>query len=241
MKKLVFVLSIMTMLWGTQGYCDAKEPEKNWFMKHLSGNVDFTSNYVFRGISNSNNVPAVQGGLTFTWESGAYVNVWGSNVNLTDTHNHQAILEIDSIVGVTNSIGNNFTYNIYYDEYNYPKARGLNYGEIIAYFTYHWLTANIGYSNNVFNTNADGTYANVGVAIPIPVKYIYLNDVTLSAGIGRYFLQRPAGNSYNDYNVMLAKKMDAYTFSVQWTDTNRAFHAAPLDGNMLVATVLVAF
>src|SRR5579863_7214452 len=42
----------------------------------LSGSLAFTTNYIFRGVSNSENLPAVQGSLTYTFPIGIYLNLW---------------------------------------------------------------------------------------------------------------------------------------------------------------------
>lgn len=48
----------------------------------LTANVALTSNYFFRGVSQTNNGPAVQGGFDYTYKPlGLYVGLWGSNVD----------------------------------------------------------------------------------------------------------------------------------------------------------------
>jgi uncharacterized protein (TIGR02001 family) len=46
----------------------------------VSGSVGLTSDYRFRGVSQSDEELAVQGGIGITHESGAYVGTWGSNL-----------------------------------------------------------------------------------------------------------------------------------------------------------------
>lgn len=215
-------------------------PEKNWFFKHVTGTSTITSNYVFRGLSNSNNIPAVQGGLTYTWDSGVYFNLWGSNANLLTRHNHQTTLEFDAIFGITNKIGENFTYNFNFNRYNYPKAREGGYNEFIAVLTYRILTGTIGYTHNYFGLHHRGTYLSLGFAIPLPAACFCFNDLTFSGGMGRYFLGGSAGRTYNDYNLMIAKKIEIYTLSLQWTDTNRK-NSPHVNGNYFIATINANF
>jgi uncharacterized protein (TIGR02001 family) len=47
----------------------------------ISGNVGMTSDYVFRGISQTDNQMAIQGGLDYEHPSGLYVGTWASNVS----------------------------------------------------------------------------------------------------------------------------------------------------------------
>lgn len=46
----------------------------------LTGNITFASQYVFRGLSQTNGKPAIQGGLDYTHASGFYVGTWLSNI-----------------------------------------------------------------------------------------------------------------------------------------------------------------
>ena len=47
----------------------------------FSANVGFTTDYIFRGISQTSGNPAVQGGIDYAHASGLYAGVWGSNVS----------------------------------------------------------------------------------------------------------------------------------------------------------------
>ena len=47
----------------------------------ISANVALTSNYIFRGQTQNNEDPALQGGFDFEHGSGFYAGVWGSNVD----------------------------------------------------------------------------------------------------------------------------------------------------------------
>ena len=47
----------------------------------FTGNVGLFSQYVFRGISQTNEKPAVQGGFDVSHKSGFYVGTWNSNVS----------------------------------------------------------------------------------------------------------------------------------------------------------------
>ena len=46
-----------------------------------SGNVSLTTDYVFRGVSQSNQEPALQGGVEFASDGGAYIGGWGSSIS----------------------------------------------------------------------------------------------------------------------------------------------------------------
>ena len=66
----------------------------------VSANVSFASDYVWRGMTQSDG-PAIQGGFDFEAESGFYAGIWGSNVNFNDG----AGSELDYYAGYGFSLG----------------------------------------------------------------------------------------------------------------------------------------
>lgn len=69
----------------------------------LSANVGMTTDYVFRGISQSDEGPAIQGGFDYATDLGFYVGTWGSSIDFGNG------VEIDYYGGYANSfvIGGN--------------------------------------------------------------------------------------------------------------------------------------
>ncbi|MBV8803173.1 MAG: hypothetical protein JO131_09505, partial [Gammaproteobacteria bacterium] len=218
-------------------------PEQTDDKSPLTGNFDITTNYVFRGVSNSNNNPAFQGGLTYTFlTTGIYLNVWGSNVDFLDPQGHIATVEADTIIGITNSINDNWSYNINFDRYNYPKASAANYNELIAALTYKIFTATIGESLNVYGSHSNGTYYNGLFAIPLSEKIFHFSDLQAQASWGHYSLPRNAGlYSYSDVMVGLQKTIKQYVMALQYTNTNHKGHTPGLDTGTLIATLTVNF
>ena len=72
----------------------------------LSGNAVFTTDYVFRGFTNSAEKPAVQPEFDLTYKN-FYAGIWGSNVNFGDAPNGKdlASVEIDYWAGITPTLG----------------------------------------------------------------------------------------------------------------------------------------
>lgn len=247
MKKALFLFSICAAISpvsfaDTQSGSTPVDDGRYSWLKNVSGNLAFVSNYVFRGISQDRNLPAVQGGLTYTFPINVYFNVWGSNVSFADSHGANATVEFDTILGYRNTYGDNFSYDINIDRYNYPGARHANYNELNTLFNYYFLQAGISYSANVFNTHQSGTYYNGGINYDIPSSWVYgVTDLNLLATYGHYSLPVAAGNSYNDYNIQLSKAFKSYTVYAQWTSTNGRQHNAPLDGSQLIAQIAANF
>ena len=91
----------------------------------VSANVAFTSDYVWRGMTQSDG-PAIQGGFDFEDKSGFYAGIWGSNVNFNDG----AGSELDYYAGYGLSLGE-VGVDIGYIAFDYPQNQtGLDFEEI---------------------------------------------------------------------------------------------------------------
>jgi len=56
-------------------------PEDTSATSPIAANVTVTSNYIYRGLTQSNNKPAIQGGFDYAHESGFYVGNWNSSIS----------------------------------------------------------------------------------------------------------------------------------------------------------------
>ena len=70
----------------------------------VSGSVGLVSDYRFRGVSQSDENLAVQGGFTIAHESGLYIGTWGSNLAGWGTFGG-ANMELDLIAGFKLPVG----------------------------------------------------------------------------------------------------------------------------------------
>src|SRR5512141_1314423 len=106
----------------------AAEPAKPEPDFTFTGNVGLYSQYVFRGISQTNEKPAVQGGFDLGHKSGFYVGTWASNISwLSDAvPSVSASMEWDMYGGYKGSLPADFGYDLgalyYYYPGNYTAA-----------------------------------------------------------------------------------------------------------------------
>jgi uncharacterized protein (TIGR02001 family) len=238
MKKLVNVL-VLTGLLGVPALAAAAEESPHT----LSANVGITSNYVFRGISQTGGDPAVQGGLDYTHSSGFYLGTWGSNVGWIEDYQGYASgnVEIDVYGGMRGGIGkSDFTYDLGAIQYMYPGERNgavdADTTEVYAALGWKWITAKYSYylSDEVFGfADADGSdYLDVSVSVP-------LGETGLTAGAhwGTFNFENNGAQDYDDWKVSLAYDMgklsdvvSGVTVGVMYTDTD-ADSAVWTDGN----------
>jgi uncharacterized protein (TIGR02001 family) len=207
------------------------EDKKYPWLEDMTVELALASNYIFRGISQTENLPAMQGGFTYTFPVGLYASIWGSNVRFVGSN---ASIELDTVAGWRRDFWKDYELDVHVDRYNYPGAQDLSYNELAASFNYKIFMLGMTYSGNAYGKHKTGTYYIGGLNYDIPSKYaLNINDLSVRATFGHSSLSRSAGNSYNDYSAEITKKFGYYALTAQWTSTNGRQHVSPYDGSMI--------
>ena len=101
----------------------------------VTANVSVTNDYRYRGITQSNYQPAVQGGFDYAHESGLYIGNWNSTINwIANSTNNQtrAPIEMDFYGGFKKElIAEGFASDFGVLQYYYPQSGG-NYNSAIV-------------------------------------------------------------------------------------------------------------
>ncbi len=215
-----------------------------------SYNVGLFSQYIFRGLTQTNNKPALQGGFDVSHKSGLYIGGWSSNVSwLRDNQGYVAnggvyssggSLEIDIYGGFKTDV-KGVGIDLGALQYYYPGAHNQLYDkanttELYGALSYGWLQAKVsgvvskdawGFGKK-YNVNSGGDdergtyYAELNANIP-------LGDTGLTAliHVGRQeFNQAKIDSSspdasYTDWKVGLTKGFDGgVNIGAFYTDTN---------------------
>jgi uncharacterized protein (TIGR02001 family) len=199
----------------------------------FSGNVSLTTDYLYRGVTQTDHNGAIQGGFDYANPNGVYVGVWASNISWLYTvqgypATSGASLELDTYAGYSGSFATDFSYNVGVLRYNYGGTRGtaVNADTNEIYGSIGWKTISAKYSRSTGDLFGYGGSSGSG--------YLELNGsytlagpgVDLSAHIGK---QTVAGTylgasndqySYKDYNVKAAKDFGGYTFALMVSKTD---------------------
>ncbi|MDF2367225.1 TorF family putative porin [Sneathiella sp.] len=219
-KSSFLIIPIITL--GVVSFANA-DPlvEESAIPGEFSANISLTSDYTFRGISQTGNNPAVQGGFDYSYDFGpaaVSAGIWASNVKFAD-----ATIEIDYYAGVGGSV-DMFSWDLSAIYYTYPGAdSSLNYDffEIapsIGYdFGFMAVNAGLNYSPEYFGDSGDAYYTHGGIDIPLG-KYF-----TLSGTVGYQSIDDNAAwgtDDYTDYGVSVSTEIAGFGLSVGWTDTD---------------------
>jgi uncharacterized protein (TIGR02001 family) len=205
----------------------------------VSANVALTSNYIWRGMTQTDNSPAIQGGFDIGYK-GLYAGVWGSNVDFDST----ASVELDLYLGYSNSVGD-FSYDIGYCQYTYPnESDELNFGEAYLDLGYDFevVALNAKYylgvdTNDVPNDSVNGWKPEdnweVGVSVPLPM------DISVDLTYGDY------DKTGNYYYAGITKAFDKFELTLAYTamdyDENTAGHDGDGKEANVVATLGASF
>jgi uncharacterized protein (TIGR02001 family) len=214
-----------------------------------SYNVGLFSQYIFRGLTQTNNKPALQGGFDVSHKSGLYIGGWSSNVSwLRDNgssslYNTGGSLEIDLYGGFKTELGKTgLGIDLGALQYYYPGAHNTNLPkanttELYGALTYGWLQAKLSgvVSNDAWGFGkkyGDGTvtngdergayYAELNANVPLADS-----GITALLHVGRQEFKDArytAGGpdaSYTDWKVGLTKGFDGgVNIGAFYTDTN---------------------
>jgi len=186
-----------------------------------SGNLTIASDYVFRGVSQTDNSLAISGGYDVTHTSGFSAGVWISNVDLSPAALAipGASTELDLYAAYGFSLSKDVGASVGYILYYYDNAEIANTGEINASLSGYGFTAKVSYtvSDGYFGVlGADGTiYTDLSYSVAVPG----VKDLTLGLHYG-WTNGEGAQVSYDDYTVSLSYPVAGFTASVAYTDVD---------------------
>ena len=181
----------------------------------FSGNVAITSDYVFRGISQSDENVAIQGGLDWDSGHGFYLGVWASSIDFND--GDEANIEVDVVGGYAGEHGN-FSYDVGFIWYTYPGADDsldYNFFEVGASAGYDFgpaaVSAGVYYTEDNFGSTDEAIYFTSGVEVPIG------ESLSFSGNFSHYEVEPAFGEDYNTWDA-------GFTYSFEWFDIDVRYY-----------------
>jgi uncharacterized protein (TIGR02001 family) len=191
----------------------------------FSADVALTTDYVYRGTSQTDEHPALQGGIY--WENEVDLSgqkatisagVWGSNVDFND--GDRASVELDWIAGIGTEIGG-VGVDLGYLFYSYPgagSALNYNFHEASIYLSKDFevasASAGFNWSPNFFGGVDDAYYYDFGVDVPLPFK------LTASGHVGFQQFKRSGVDDYVDWSVGISRPVKGIDVSLTYYDTD---------------------
>jgi len=184
----------------------------------FTGSATFTTDYMFRSVSQTSSGPAVQPEFDATYGI-FYAYMWGSNITGGDH------IEIDYGGGITPKWWG-IDFNFAFLGYTYPGATELDYFELrsSAAHTFNKLTLSIGnwWSPDNFGVGTESDAVEFGAAYAFSGKLFNFFSPSISGVVGEQFYENDIlGGDYTYWNAGLTLGfLDHWSADVRYYDTN---------------------
>lgn len=157
-----------------------------------------SSDYVWRGLSQTRGKPAVSGGLEYVTDGAWYFGTWVSNTQSAAYDYGSA--EIDLYVGMSGQ-GDGLGYDFGFIQYQYPAYSGQDFTEMYFAFMSEGLVFK-------YSDSADiGTYIELNITYQLAMK----KGATVTLHAGNYSLNN--GADYFDSSIRFSLSEFSLTFS----------------------------
>jgi uncharacterized protein (TIGR02001 family) len=189
------------------------EEEESMF----SWNAALTSDYVFRGVSQTDEEPALQLGADLAFDNGFYIGAWGSNVDFGEG---SPDIELDTYIGWNHDLSDTWNLDLMLTRYNYlgedDDFGDGDYNELIGALAYdEMLTFTVGYTNDVYNLSENAWYYAVAGSWELGGGF------GLDAGIGRStFADATEIEDYTDWQLSVNRDFGPVNIAAGWYDTD---------------------
>ena len=188
----------------------------------IVGNIALNSNYMFRAISQTNNIGEVSGGLDYQHSSGVYIGTWGSNISFASS------LEMDFYGGYRGSITPDWAYDVGYILYYYAKDNSkpdLDYQEFYASTSWKGAKLGVNYSDDYFAGTKKFFYVYGAYVYNFTPEFAVSAQVGYNKFDGQTAMQNflvtanNPGDNYTDWKVGAAYTWSGLTFSLTYVDS----------------------
>ncbi|OON64503.1 hypothetical protein B0920_14605 [Massilia sp. KIM] len=199
----------------------------------VSYNVALTSEYRYRGLSQTRLDPALQGGVDYVHgPTGWYVGTWASTIKWTEDLGGDGNVEVDLYAGKRGQLTEGLSYDVGGLYYWYPD-NGLNpnantfelYGKLgygPAYIKYSHSTTNL---FGTVDSKRSG-YLDLGADIDVGGGFL------LNLHVGRQRVKNNSQYSYTDYKVGVTKDFGIAAVSLAWIKANTDAYLSPRGENL---------
>lgn len=216
------IISILALAWTLTTTAYGAEPGTT----DVNFDLNLTSDYVFRGITQTQGKPAIQLGVDMDFGNGAYAALWASNVDFSGDGypSDGAHQEIDLAFGFARPLSDTVSGEIAWIGYWFPGVDpgiDYDYGEWIASLNYRGrYNLAVGYSSQVFGEEDPGWFYETSAVFDMP------HDLGLEATLGTYDLDLAYGVTYHYASLGLSGQAGKLGWSLVYHDTSSEAESA---------------
>jgi uncharacterized protein (TIGR02001 family) len=208
-------------------------------------NAGITTDYRYRGVSQSRLKPTINAGADYAFANGFYLGGWGSTIKWVKDGGGDGNLELDLYGGYKFEVAKDLNLDVGYLQYVYPSNKlspSANTGEIYIGATYNQF--NVKYSRSVSNLFGFANSKGSGY-------FDFTGTFDLGGGwgaighIGKQSVKNNSAFGYTDYKVGATKDIEGYVIGASLIGTDNKKYVSPTGKNLgkngLVLTVSKTF
>ena len=178
----------------------------------LTWSLAAVSDYTWRGVSQSDENPTGQVGLTYTSPVGVYAGAWASGV---DFGAGSPDFEVDYFVGYNVDFSDSVNFDVLLNRYTYPDAAELNFNELITTTTFaDTYSLTVAYSNEFGGEDTNAWYVAGGASWGLP------HDFSLDASVGRSMFEDDYSEDYTDWSLGVSRSWGLVSASLAYVGTD---------------------
>jgi len=185
----------------------------------FTGYVAITSDYVKRGVTQSDGEPALQLGVDLAFTNGLFAGVWGSTMDVDSGPSRHRDAEVNYYVGYAYDLSEVWRFTGHVVAYRYPGQTGsvnYDYEEYSAGVSYDdrlWLEYS--HSPDLYNTGL--STENVDLYGEWPANRIW----AIGGGGGYYDTSKLTGNAYWYWHLGATGSFKYVDVDIRFHDTDR--------------------
>jgi uncharacterized protein (TIGR02001 family) len=194
-----------------------------------SGSVAVVSDYRYRGVSLTDNDPALQGTINYDDRSGLYVGAFLSNVRFPFTSGRE--LQALSFAGYAWQLPSGVSGEVGVDYSSFTRTHGYDYPELYWGFASGNLSGRLYYTPRYFGRFGDAVYGELNVTQPLAdkVRIVAHGGVLHSSNYDGY-----AGSSDRatfDGRIAVSFDVEAFNVEIGWVGLSNSQAAYPFASN----------
>lgn len=203
----------------------ADTPTPDWT---FPGSVTAATDYIFRGLTQTNKRPALQAGIEADHSSGFYVGAWGSNISwLSDLSSDAApvssSLEIDAYLGYRTTFASGVGLDVGLYTYYYPgdfPSGFTSANTTEGYLAVSYGIASLKYSHSFTNLFGISDSKHSGY-LDLSANWEFSPSWVLNGHVGRQKVEHFGTASYTDWKLGVTKNFNAgWSVALAYFDTN---------------------
>ncbi len=190
--------------------------------ERLHAMVTLTSDYVYRGVSQSDGDPAIQGGFEFEADRGGFVGLWASSVQFSEATPRETPrdLELDLYAGWRFELGPEWNGEVSWTRLTYPGADTFfdyDYDEARLSLTWRGtLGATVGYQPEGLGSPTSAWVYEVLAGRPVR------RGTELGAGYGYHDLEGFFGGGYGYWSAVVSHGRGRLRAALTYVGTSSA-------------------